>query len=74
MGVTPLNLRYLSGGDFLQNETQDRHRFEAWKNALSVLGIPFSDVIRVMSAILLLGNIEFVEGPGLELDVRGNNG
>ena len=25
-------------------------------------------------AILLLGNVEFVDGEGVELDVKGNNG
>ena len=39
-----------------------------------MLGIPFSDMMRVMSAILLLGNIEFVQGSGLELDLSSNNG
>ena len=44
------------------------------QNALSVLGIPFADIMRVLSAILLLGNLEFVEGPGLELEVEGDAG
>ena len=30
--------------------------------------------MRVLTAILLLGNIEFIEGTGLELDVQGNAG
>lgn len=45
-----------------------------FKNSLGILGIPFSDVMRIFSAILLLGNIEFIEGTGLELDIIGNNG
>lgn len=44
------------------------------QSSLSVLGIPLSDVLRILAAVLLLGNIEFVEGPGLELDIVGNNG
>lgn len=44
------------------------------QSSLAVLGIPFSDVMRIFSAILLLGNIEFIEGSGLELDIIGNNG
>ena len=39
-----------------------------------MLGIPFSDIMRVLCSILLLGNVRFVEGTGLELDVQGNNG
>ena len=39
-----------------------------------MLGIPLSDVMRVLAAILLLGNVQFVDGPGLELEVVGNNG
>lgn len=44
------------------------------QNSLSVLGIPFSDIMRVLCSVLLLGNVRFVEGAGLELDVHGNNG
>ena len=42
--------------------------------ALATLGIPFLDVLRILVAILLLGNVEFVDGEGLELDVKGHNG
>ncbi|XP_017493376.1 PREDICTED: myosin-IIIa-like, partial [Rhagoletis zephyria] len=38
---------------------QDVTRFQAWKSCLSVLGIPFLDVVRVLAAVLLLGNIQF---------------
>ena len=31
-------------------------------------------MLRILAAILLLGNVQFVEGEGLELDVKGNNG
>lgn len=41
---------------------------------MATLGIPFVDVLRILVAILLLGNVEFVDGEGLELDVKGNNG
>ncbi|RWS15743.1 unconventional myosin-IXb-like protein [Dinothrombium tinctorium] len=53
------NLRYLNRGDVTQNESEDATRFEAWKTCLSVLGIPFMDVVRVLAAVLLLGNIQF---------------
>ena len=38
---------------------------------LGVLGIPFLDVVRVLAAVLLLGNVQFVDGQGLEVDVHG---
>ena len=44
------------------------------QSALATLGIPFLDVMRILVAILLLGNVEFVDGEGPELDVKGNNG
>ncbi|KAJ8318178.1 hypothetical protein KUTeg_003269, partial [Tegillarca granosa] len=69
-GYSVHNLRYLSSGITSQNEAEDKSRFDAWKNCLSVLGIPFSDVMRILSSVLLLGNVEFVEGTGLELDIR----
>ncbi|XP_050030454.2 uncharacterized protein dachs isoform X1 [Dermacentor andersoni] len=58
-GYSVQNLRYLSRGDVSQNEAQDATRFEAWKTCLSVLGIPFLDVVRVLAAVLLLGNVQF---------------
>jgi len=30
--------------------------------------------MRILAAILLLGNVQFVGGQGLEVDVKGNNG
>lgn len=44
------------------------------QSALATLGIPFLDVLRILVAILLLGNVEFVDSEGPELDVKGNNG
>lgn len=51
------NLKYLSCGDTSTNLVEDAHRFETWKSCLSVLGIPFMDVVRIFAAILLLGNV-----------------
>jgi len=42
---------------------EDAARFQAWKACLGVLGIPFLDVVRVLAAILLLGNVNFVDNP-----------
>lgn len=56
------NLNYLQSGDTCQNEQEDAMRFQAWKTCLGILGIPFLDVVRVLSAVLLLGNVQFVDG------------
>ena len=56
-GVKDLN--YLNMGDTNTDELEDAERFEQWRNSLAVLGIPFMDVIRILSAILLLGNVRF---------------
>ncbi|XP_074602506.1 unconventional myosin-IXb-like dachs isoform X2 [Brevipalpus obovatus] len=58
-GYNVHNLRYLNRGDTQQNEVEDAARFEDWKASLSILGIPFMDVVRVLAAILLLGNVQF---------------
>ncbi|KAG1680496.1 Unconventional myosin-XV [Nymphon striatum] len=73
VGYSVSNLCYLNRGDISQNEAQDAARFNAWKSCLSVLGIPFLDVVRVLAAVLLLGNVHFVDSPGQEVDVKGNN-
>lgn len=44
-----------------QDEQEDAARFQAWKACLGILGIPFLDVVRVLAAVLLLGNVKFVE-------------
>ncbi|GFS83011.1 unconventional myosin-Vb [Nephila pilipes] len=72
-GYSLHNLCYLNQGDITQNETEDASRFEAWKTCLSVLGIPSMDVVRVLAAILLLGNIQFIDGAGMEVDIKGGN-
>ncbi|KAH8395635.1 hypothetical protein KR222_004099, partial [Zaprionus bogoriensis] len=69
-GYSPANLRYLRG-DISQNEQEDALRFQAWKTCLGILGIPFLDVVRVLAAVLLLGNVQFIDGGGLEVDVKG---
>lgn len=61
-GFSPSNLRYLQGGDVKQDEHEDAARFQAWKACLGILGIPFLDVVRVLAAVLLLGNVQFVDG------------
>lgn len=38
-----------------------------------VLGIPFLDVVRVLAAVLILGNVNFTDGPGVEVGVIGEN-
>jgi len=70
-GYSVRDLRYLNQGDSRSEETLELERFNVWKSNLAVLGIPFMDVVRVMAGILLLGNVEFVEGNGLEVSVIG---
>ncbi|KAI6661555.1 Unconventional myosin-IXb isoform X2 [Oopsacas minuta] len=44
-------------------ETQDTliRKYEAWKTCLGALRIPHLDVLRILGAILLIGNVEFVQ-------------
>jgi len=60
-GYSVSNLKYLKGGDTRQDEQEDSARFQAWKACLGILGIPFLDVVRVLAAVLLLGNVQFVD-------------
>ncbi|QQP53082.1 Unconventional myosinIXblike, partial [Caligus rogercresseyi] len=70
-GLSIRDLNFLNTGDYRQDEAQDAARFEEWKSNLAILGIPFMDVVRVLASILLLGNIDFAEGKGLEVEVVG---
>ena len=58
-GYSVQDLLFLNNSDTRQDEAQDAARFQEWKTNLAVLGIPFMDVVRVLSSILLLGNVEF---------------
>ncbi|XP_037069568.1 myosin-I heavy chain-like [Pollicipes pollicipes] len=69
-GCTLSSLRYLRQGDTRQDDKEDARRFEAWKSCLGVLGIPFMDVVRVLASVLLLGNVTFADGPGIEVEVQ----
>ncbi|KAK6632528.1 hypothetical protein RUM43_013296 [Polyplax serrata] len=71
-GYTVQNLRYLQQGDTNQDVTEDAARFQAWKTCLGILGIPFIDVVRVLAAVLLLGNVAFVDGAGMEVEIYGD--
>ncbi|XP_014228252.2 unconventional myosin-IXb [Trichogramma pretiosum] len=68
-GYGVANLRYLQHGDQRQDEAEDAARFQAWKSCLGVLGIPFLDVVRVLAAVLILGNVGFSDGPGPGVEV-----
>ncbi|KAI9556922.1 hypothetical protein GHT06_016716 [Daphnia sinensis] len=63
-GYSVDNLRYLNRGDTRCNQADDARRFANWKACLGVLGIPFLDVVRVLAAVLLLGNLQFHETNG----------
>ena len=73
LGLNNLSVRdlnYLNMGDIRQDEMEDAERFENWRSALAILGIPFMDVVRVLSAILLLGNVRFTPRVGDDFDVE----
>jgi myosin heavy subunit len=44
------------------------------QSSLAQLGIPFNDVVKVLVAILLLGNILFYEAKNQELSMQGGDG
>ncbi|CAH2091548.1 unnamed protein product [Euphydryas editha] len=60
-GYTANDLRYLASSHPRRPEAEDGARFHAWKSCLGVLGIPFLDVLRVLAAVLLLGNVHFTD-------------
>ena len=54
------DFKYLNFCDTRQDEISDAENFSNWRSSLETLGIPFMDVLRVLSAILLLGNVQFI--------------
>ncbi|XP_060802579.1 unconventional myosin-IXAa [Amyelois transitella] len=60
-GYSAQELRYLASPHHRRPEPEDATRFHAWKTCLGILGIPFLDVVRVLAAVLLLGNVQFAE-------------
>ncbi|GAB6025930.1 Myosin 10A, isoform D, variant 3 [Chamberlinius hualienensis] len=69
-GYSIHNLKYIKHKE--SHDKSEAYRFEIWRNCLSLLGILFMDVMRILAAILLIGNVEFVEGNGLEVEVKGH--
>ena len=67
-GYSVKNLHYLNQGDTRVDQVLDAQRFAQWRSSLAVLGIPLMDVLRVLSAILLLGNVEFYNNDSFEVD------
>ncbi|XP_049874409.1 unconventional myosin-IXb [Pectinophora gossypiella] len=61
-GYSAQDLRYLASPQHRRPDPEDAARFHAWKTCLGILGIPFLDVVRVLAAVLLLGNVQFSEG------------
>jgi dachs protein len=65
-------LHYLSQGmEPAETVPQLQSRFEAWKSSLAQLGIPLTDVLKVLSAVMLLGNTLFYEAKNQELQLQG---
>ena len=54
-GYTPHNLHYLCKGDIIQDETQDRIRFSAWK--------VMDKKIAFLSIYTSVVHVEHLEGP-----------
>ena len=70
----PTNLKYLNAGlaYSYSEEKEDARRFQLWRSCLNVLGISFSDVTRILAAILLLGEIKFITGNSpASIEVQG---
>lgn len=68
----PRTLHYLSQGAESQQSPQHlQNHYEAWKSSLAQLGIPLTDVIKILVSILLVGNILFYEAKNQELSVQG---
>lgn len=64
-GREPSDLRYLCAGRPPRRpDPDDAARFRAWKTCLGVLGIPYLDVVRVLAAVLLLGEMRLEEEGG----------
>lgn len=65
-------LHYLSQGTEPRESPQQlQSHFEAWKSSLAQLGIPLNDVLKVLVATLLLGNVLFYEAKNQELSMQG---
>ncbi|EDV28363.1 uncharacterized protein TRIADDRAFT_53951 [Trichoplax adhaerens] len=72
-GYTTRNLAYLSSKDF-EELNPNKLAFNKWKAALSLLGIKFTDVVHILAAILLLGNVQFSDPDEKDHKSSGSNG
>ncbi|XP_003739021.1 unconventional myosin-IXa [Galendromus occidentalis] len=58
------SFNYLNQADTQCDTQLDAERFRNWKSGVAVLGIPYLDIMKTLAAILLLGNINFVDKDG----------
>ena len=48
-------------GGIGRDRRDQEEQFESWRSSLAQLGIPFSDLVKVFAAVLLLGSLEHLE-------------
>ena len=60
-GYSSSDLTWLSPwlGTNQRTEEENKTSFTSWKNALVLLGIPLSDIMRVLAAVMLVGNMTY---------------
>ena len=59
-GYSARDLNWMSQG-LCTNRKKEENKtsFAEWKKSLVLLGIPLSDIMRVLAAVMLVGNMQF---------------
>ncbi|XP_014787716.1 unconventional myosin-XVI [Octopus bimaculoides] len=64
---------YLSTSDPPADFDTLKKQFQEWKDCLITCDVSFTDVTRVLSAVLLIGNITFLSTNSQQLDLKSQN-
>ena len=58
-GKTAADFRCLGHKQKMLEEQEQKKKFADWKASLSILGITYQDIMQILIACILLGNVEF---------------
>ena len=71
-GKTAADFRSLRHKQNMLEEQEQKKKFADWKAGLSILGITYQDILQILIACILLGNVEFEEEGGYNVQICSN--
>ena len=71
-GKTVADFRSLNYEQNMLDEQEQKKKFADWKAGLSILGITYQDIMQILIACILLGNVEFKDQGDYNVQICSN--